>query len=147
MAYIPDDTEWYLADLVVEIRIENEPRNTVHTNTVLVRADSPEEAYSKALELGEEENNEYENPDGNQVEFKFRGLKNLYAIYDELEHGAELFYDEEFEVSEEDIKKMVRPKEKLGVFAPRVNEDKPNYVAKDIYDKMLEAGFTEEDLK
>ena len=37
-----------------EITVEGESRNVVHTNLLLVRADSPEEAYEKALELGAE---------------------------------------------------------------------------------------------
>ena len=52
MSYIPPDARWYLADIVEEFRIESEPENIVHTNTILVRADSPEEAYQSALALG-----------------------------------------------------------------------------------------------
>ncbi len=52
MGYIPEDAKWYLADIVQQITVEDEPRNVVHTNLVLIRADSPEEAYQKAIELG-----------------------------------------------------------------------------------------------
>ena len=52
MGYIPEDAKWYLADLVEEITVEGDPRNVVHTNMTLVRADSPEEAYQKAVQLG-----------------------------------------------------------------------------------------------
>lgn len=147
MAYVPEDTKWYLADLIVEIKIEDEPRNTIHTNTVLIRADSPEDAYNKALELGDEENTEYDNPEGKLVVFKFRGIKDLYAIYDDLEHGSELFYNEDFEVPEDEIVKMLRPKEKLSVFTPVEKESKPNYVSKEIYEDLLKAGFTKEELE
>ena len=147
MSNNPDNTKWYLADLIVEIKVENDPRNVVHINTLLVCANSPEEAYNKAIDFGNEENNTYENSDGNQVEFKFRGLKNLSAIHDDLEHGAELFFEEQFELPENKIQGMIRSKEKLGVFAPRIKEDKPNYLAKDIYEDMLNAGFSKEDLE
>ena len=40
MAYIPEDAKWYLADIVLEITIEDDPRNVVHTNLVLISADS-----------------------------------------------------------------------------------------------------------
>jgi hypothetical protein len=35
------DAEWYLAEIVEEFRIAGETQNIVHTNLVLVRADSP----------------------------------------------------------------------------------------------------------
>ena len=52
MGYIPKDAKWYLADIIQQITVEDDPRSVVHTNVVLVRADSPEEAYEKALALG-----------------------------------------------------------------------------------------------
>jgi len=147
MGYVPKDTKWYIADLIIEITIENEPRNVIHTNSVLIRADSPEEAYKKSLELGEENNTTYENPDGNQVVFKFRGLLDISPIHDELEHGAELFYHEDFEVPENDIIKMIQPKENLSIFTPVIRTEKPNYMSKDIYEELLKAGFSKDELK
>jgi hypothetical protein len=90
MGYIPKDTKWYLADIVQEITVEGDPRNVVHTNLVLIRADSPEEAYEKAMELGTAGDQSWENADGKRVTFRFRGLRELNVIHDELEHGAEL---------------------------------------------------------
>ena len=52
MGDIPENAKWYLADIVQEITVEDDPHNVVHTNLVLIRADSPEEAYQKAMELG-----------------------------------------------------------------------------------------------
>jgi hypothetical protein len=52
MSYIPPDARWYLVEIVEEFRIESEPDNIVHTNMVLVRADSPEEAYRTHLPWG-----------------------------------------------------------------------------------------------
>jgi len=52
MSHIPPDAKWYLAEIVEEFRIESEPDNIVHTNMVLVRADSPEEAYRTHLPWG-----------------------------------------------------------------------------------------------
>jgi len=44
MGFVPKDTRWYLADIVLEIIIEDDPRNVVHVNTHLVEAESPEQA-------------------------------------------------------------------------------------------------------
>jgi hypothetical protein len=119
MAYIPSDAKWYLAEIVEEIRIESEPENTVHTNTVLVRADSPEEAYQSALALGKEGEITYTNPDGKTVNVYFRGLRDLNVIHGELEHGTELIYDKQTGMSEPDLARWVSAKEDLGVFSPR----------------------------
>jgi hypothetical protein len=46
----------------------------------------------------------------------FRGLRDLYLIYDKLEDGAELIYEEYQEITEEEIAAIVTPKEKLAAF-------------------------------
>jgi len=118
MAYIPPDAKWYLAEIVEEIRIESEPENIVHTNIVLVRADSPEEAYQSALALGREGEMTYTNPDGKAVWVHFRGLRDLNVIHGELEHGTELIYGKQTGMSESDLARWVSAKEDLGVFKP-----------------------------
>jgi len=82
MGYIPKSAKWYLEDIVQQITVEGDPRSVVHTNLVLVRADSPEEAYQKAIELGAVGDQSYENPDGKRVTFRFRGLHDLNVIHD-----------------------------------------------------------------
>jgi hypothetical protein len=52
MGYIPAGAKWYVAEIVAQIAVEADPRSVVHTNMVLVRAGSPEEAYAKANGLG-----------------------------------------------------------------------------------------------
>ena len=118
MGYIPPDAKWYLADLVVELRIEGEPDNLVHYNLTLVRADSPEEAYSKALVFGSHHESSYKNPEGKQVHAVFRGLRDLLVVYDELEDGAEILYDEQRGLSEEQVASTVAEKDALAVFQP-----------------------------
>ena len=53
------ETNWFLADLVMEHRVEGEPRNVVRLNTRLVEADGPDEAWERALELGREAEMDY----------------------------------------------------------------------------------------
>ena len=105
MGYIPKDAKWYLARLVQEITVEGDPRNVVHTNLVLVRADSPEEAYQKAIELGAQGEIAYESPQGRKVTTTFRGLNDLGVIHDPLEHGAELEYAEQVNMDEAALKR------------------------------------------
>ena len=51
MGYIPEGAKWYIAELIMECRINGEPRNIVHVNIILVRADSPQEAFQKPNNL------------------------------------------------------------------------------------------------
>ena len=87
MAYIPESAKWYLAEIVEEIIVEGDARNVVHTNLVLVRADSPEEAYEKAVQLGTAVEMSYENLAGKRVTFRFRGLHDLNVIHAERRTG------------------------------------------------------------
>src|SRR5437016_5780891 len=103
MAYIPQDAEWYVAEIVEEINVERDVRNVVHRNLLLINAHSPDEAYNRAIDLGRESESEYENPAGQQVVIKFRGLGALSVVHDQLEHGAELRYIEDTSVSETKI--------------------------------------------
>lgn len=132
MPYIPHDAKWYLAKIVEEITVEGDPRNVAHRNLVLIRAGSPEEAHQKALELGRESELQYDNPEGKQVRIGFRGLSELCVVYDELEQGAELSYQENVGVSEEQIESWIRPKEDLAVFREDGPADAPDYSSGDI---------------
>ena len=138
MAFIPEDAKWYLAELVVEMTVDDDPRNVVHRNLFLVRADSPEEAYQKAMELGTSNEASWENIDGKRVTIRFRGLCYLNVIHDELEHGAELSYREDIVVDESTIQKWVASKEDLGVFRPITPSPGPHYASRDVIEEMYE---------
>ena len=116
MAYIPADAEWFIADLVVEYIIGDETDRSVDINIVLVEAHTAEEAYVKALELGKDYEDTYTNTDGVPVEVRFIGLRELNVIHDKLEHGAELTYESPEELSKDEIRALVKPKQRLAIF-------------------------------
>ena len=63
-----------------------------------------------------------------------------------MEDGVELFFDEKVGLSEEDVSQRVKPKAELAVFAPRQRrQELPNYLAQEVMDLMLEAGWFGED--
>lgn len=132
MAFIPKSAKWYLATMIEEITVEGDSRNVVHKNYVLIRADSPEEAYEKAHELGKNSDTSYDNPEGKLVQIRFRGLSELNVVYDELEHGAELLYEEFLGLSEERVRALLRPKKELGVFRPISPGAGPDYSSREI---------------
>src|SRR4051794_30065638 len=119
MAYIPNDARWYLADVVLEHTVEGDPRNLVHVNIRLVEADSPEQAFAKATALGRESEQVYTNTAGREVRIRFRGLRELNVIHDELEDGAELTYEESAAVPEPELAGWIRPRGRLAAFRGR----------------------------
>lgn len=136
MAFIPDDARWYLADVVLEHIIEDDPRNVVHINTHLIEADSPAQAYKKAIALGRRARSSYVNTEGKQVRVIFRGLQQLNVIHEPLEDGSELTYHERVNVSEKRLKGMITPRSKLAVFAPIEARRVPNYAPDSILQLM-----------
>jgi hypothetical protein len=117
MAHIPANAKWWLADLVVEFIIEGQTGNVVHYNLTLIRAESAEQAYDKAVANGKRHEATYTNTDGERVTVRFRGLREMTVIYDELEDGAELLYEEGNDLSQDQVLAAVKPKEKLAAFA------------------------------
>jgi Domain of unknown function (DUF4288) len=137
MGYIPKGAKWYLAEIIMEIAIENESRNVVHVNTTLVRADSPTEAYDRAQDLGTQGESSYENSHGKTVTHRFRGLRSLEVIHEELEHGAELAFSERIAVPEDEIAKLVIAKEQLGAFKPITTSQAPDYGSRDVREAAI----------
>ncbi len=136
MAYIPADAQWYLAEIVEDIMITGEEGHVVHVNLVLVRADSPDNAYEAAMALGKEGEAAYKNTDGHWVTVTFRGLRDLHVIHDALDHGAELLYEQQLGLTEAQIDALIRPKEQLGIFRPRRAPQGPKFAAKAIVDEL-----------
>ncbi len=126
MGYIPTGAKWYIADIVQEFNIEGEQDNVVHIDTTLIRADSPEEALEKALELGREGKKSYRNSCGKLVTVSLRGLRNLNVVDGELEHGTELLFERRDGLSEAEMRNLVRERDQLNVFKPiKSYEDDP----------------------
>lgn len=114
--HVPAEMEWFLADAILVFTFANGDNPLTWINTHLIKATSPEEAYTKALAQGELSNNTYTNTDQIEVISTFRGLKNLLLIYEKLEDGAEIMWTEYDDLTEEQISALITPKEKLGAF-------------------------------
>jgi hypothetical protein len=128
MGYIPEGAKWYIADIIQEFKIEGEHDNVVHIDTTLVRADSPDEAFEKALALGREGEGSYKNSSGRLVTVCFRGLWNLNVVDGELEDGTELLFERKDGISELELRNLVREKDQLNVFRPvksYIDDEKP----------------------
>lgn len=137
MAYIPHHAQWYVAEIVEEIRIEGDARNVVHCNLVLVSASSPDDAYRRAIELGKNGEATYRNPQGLTVVSMFRGLKQLDVVHEPLEHGAELRFSEDISVPEERIAAWLKNEEQLNVFSDIEPSKGPDYSSEEVLDQAL----------
>lgn len=127
---------WYLADMVVQFDVQDDPRGVVHVNTCLIEAESPEEAHDKALRLGRDAESEYENPSGRRVRQRFLGLRELSEIHETLEDGAEIAFHERIGVSDLEARRMVVKKEQLSVFQSVAPSGGPDYAPADIMAKV-----------
>ena len=92
-------TGWYIAVVVERFEYYDEDASDAHRkcnaneNMILIQADSPEEAYSRAVENGTALTGvECVDDLGRKGEFKFVGLNELLPIYDKFEHGAEILW-------------------------------------------------------
>jgi hypothetical protein len=137
MAYVPDDAEWFLAQIVQEIRVAGSKRNIVHINFVIIHASSPKAAYHRAISLGKKGDLSYINELGKRVTIRFRGLRDLDVIYDSLDDGCEIMYTEKLGVTPKGLRKLVRPKQQLEIFLPiRERPGRPNFSSKEIMDEV-----------
>jgi hypothetical protein len=118
MGHVPTGSQWYIAELVMEITVAKAARNVVHKNLVLVRADTPREAHRKAVGLGKKAETSYRNPKNRLVRIRFCGISKLDVMYEDLEDGAELTFEEHVGVTPKDIRRLIPPKERLQVFIP-----------------------------
>jgi hypothetical protein len=123
---------WYLAELVMKIVVAGDPRNVVHQNSVLVRAETPEEAFEKALRFGKNSEVSYDNPEGEAVQITFEGLSDLDMIYEELEDGGEIAFHYRTGVPEEELRAIVKPRDRLRAFLPPMRAEGPDYSSKDV---------------
>lgn len=118
------ETKWYVAHEILSLEpdqpLEDE-RLEVWENLILIRANGPEEAYLKAIAHG------YANESeiligGNKGKVRFKGLRQLFLVYDELEDGAELEWHG-MELTQEQIDGILKRKEDLHAFNPVTVED------------------------
>jgi hypothetical protein len=107
---------WYVAEIAVLFDFGSESAPMLQNNFVLIQASTPDSALEAAVLLGRQYEANYINTDGSPVLCEFAGIRNLYEIYDGLEHGAELLYEEFTLQSRDEAASFIRPKMDLAVF-------------------------------
>ncbi len=104
---------WYAAKIVLQCVVGDEESSTFDMQVRVLRADSDESAYSKAMELGRQVQQQYLNEDDQTVRWVFCGLADLEQLDDEdIVDGTEIT-SRRVEATSAD--ELVVPKEKLTV--------------------------------
>jgi len=117
---------WYVAWVLLRFEWYDEKKDDLNRrclaweNQILIKAENPEEAYAKAMKHGELEQEcgegwEVDN-EGRKGRWMFEGLTGLVAIYEELEDGSEIVWEQHENKSVKTIKGRVKPKHDLEAF-------------------------------
>lgn len=94
---------------------DDEARFLSWENTILVRAQSLDEAYDKGMQVAQGNTRPYKGgPDGVPVQWKLLGITDVLPIYEELADGAEIMWAERAPRKLKNLRQMVRPKGSFG---------------------------------
>jgi hypothetical protein len=95
-------------------KLKPSSRCLVWENLRLVRAKNRDQAYRKAVKWSNLEPSKTKSG-----EWRFAGISMLLPVYDEIEDGAEILWENERKLSVKQIKKLVKSKKQLPVFSDR----------------------------
>ena len=127
-----ENGNWYIVEIVekcepVEHNEKKDLRRvTTWGNHHLIKADSPEMAFDKAVKLGKEAEYKFTNTDKIEMEWIFVGIGELLPIYEEnIEDGTELMWRDYGFISDRRTKRLVfDKKEFLKDFKPKLKLNK-----------------------
>ena len=114
---------WWIATIVEryehfdENKANLNRRCTAWMNTVLIKAASRDEAYRKAIAHGKRGTVSICGPEGGrQGHWFFEGLASLLPIYEKLEDGAELMWEQSVNITVKTVKAGIKEKRELECF-------------------------------
>jgi hypothetical protein len=119
---------WFIVEIIEKYepveRNEKQDLRRVTTwgNHHLIKAESPEKAFDKAVKLGKEKNYKFVNSDKMEMESIFVGIGELLPIYEDIEDEAELMWNDYGFISnrrtmrmpyeKKELMELIRPKQK-----------------------------------
>ena len=90
MSKSPDTARWYVAELTEEVTLEGDAQNVVHKKTRVIFADSPEDAYEKALAMITEHEVGYLTAHHKAIRTRFWGLRELTLSNEDMDRAGML---------------------------------------------------------
>jgi hypothetical protein len=88
MTNSPEASRWYVAELTEEVTLEGDPLHVVHKKTRVIFADSPEDAYEKALSMITDHELSYLNEHKRAVRTRFWGLRELNLSNEDMDRAG-----------------------------------------------------------
>lgn len=114
---------WYVAILILRFEFYDEKkahvnrRCNVHENMHLIQASTPEDAYTKAMHLGQVSNGTEGIDDFKRKGiWIFEGLNELIPVYEKIEDGCEILWTKHY-CSVKTATNMVKRKDDLQAFS------------------------------
>jgi hypothetical protein len=107
--------DWFLVEIIEvcePVKVNSTSRVTTWGNYCLICAKTPAEAYDKAVKAGKRGNYIFTS-NGSKMRWKFAGIGNLLPIYEDLEDGAEIMWNDYGYIGKKRVKKIVSSKKKL----------------------------------
>jgi len=110
--------EWYLVEIIqrFEPLIRNESsdlkRAITYGNYHLIKASSPSAAYDKGEKLGKEGTYTYQSHKI-EMEVVFVGIGQLLPIYEDIEDGAEILWNDFGHISQRKANRLISSKEEM----------------------------------
>jgi hypothetical protein len=128
MTFVRSGWNWYVAQLVLESKVQDEPRPIVQIESILLHAESPNAAYEKATELCASPEHAYRNSSGVPVRQSYIGIHDIDNLQVEAPHdGLTLSVQRLDEMCGIDAITLAHSREELTLFRgkskPRTNLD------------------------
>ncbi len=114
-----ENGKWYIAEIIEKCepvnRNEAQELRRVKTwgNFHIIKAETPKKAYEKAVKIGKEAEYKFTNSDNLEMEWIFIGIGNLIPIYEDIEDGSEIMWENYGDISNRRAMRFPISEEKL----------------------------------
>lgn len=116
---ITEEQNWFIAEIIEKCepvnRNENQELRRVITwgNFHIIKAETAKKAYDKAVAIGKNGEYKFINSDKLEMEWIFIGIGNLLPIYEDIEDGSEIMWENYGNISNKRAMKFPISEEKL----------------------------------
>jgi hypothetical protein len=114
-----ENTKWFIAEIIEKCepvnRNETQELRRVQTwgNFHIIKAETPKIAYDKAVKIGKDAEYKFTNSDNLEMEWIFIRIGNLIPIYEDIEDGSEIMWENYGNISNKRAMRFPISEEKL----------------------------------
>ena len=114
-----ENGNWYIVEIIEKCepvnRNEDQELRRVKTwgNFHIVKAENPKVAYDKAIKIGKKGEYKFINSDKLEMEWIFIGIGNLIPIFENIEDGSEIMWENYGNISNKRAMRFPKSEEKL----------------------------------